>query len=292
MKKISMLLVAVMLVGVLAACGSKEDATTTPAPTTTPEATTSTDNSKLADGSYFAQEDTFSKDGWKYMVELDVKDGKVSNVNWTAANKNGGMDKKALDKAGKYGMKEKAKAQAEWYEQAEKVEKFLIEKQDIKALTVKGDGKTDAVSGVSITVSDFAKLVEKALAAGPVAKGPYKDGAYHAEQKDFKDGWKYTVDLTVVNGKIVAAGWDAVNKDGGDTKKKLSADGKYGMKEKGKAQAEWHEQAIKAEQALLEKQDPKAIVVKEDGKTDAISGVSITVADFFTLAEEALSTAK
>jgi major membrane immunogen (membrane-anchored lipoprotein) len=298
MKKLSMLLSAVMLVSLLAACGSKDEAatTSTPAPTTAPAATADAGAKAgtLADGNYFAQADKFDeKSGWKYMVSLEVKEGKITDVNWTGAHKNGGMDKKALDKAGKYGMKEKGKAQAEWYEQAEKVEKFLIEKQDVKAITMDDKGKTDAVSGVSIGVSDFAKLVDKAIAAGPVAKGAYKDGAYHAEQKDFdpKSGFKYTADLTVVNGNIVAANWDAVHKDGGDTKKKLSIDGKYGMKAKG-ASSEWHEQAAKVEAELLAKQDVKAIAVKEDGKTDAISGVSITVSEFTTLVEEALSSAK
>lgn len=300
MKKLSMLLSAVMLVSLLAACGSKDDAATTPAPTTTPAATpaaTADAGAKtgaLADGNYFAQEDKFNeKSGWKYMVTLEVKDGKITSADWNGVHKDAGQDKKALDKAGKYGMKEKGKAQAEWYEQAEKVEKFLIEKQDVKAITYNDKGNTDVVSGVSIHVNEFVQLVEKALAAGPVAKGPYKDGAYHAEQKDFdpKSGFKYTTDLTVVNGNIVAANWDAVHKDGGDTKKKLSIDGKYGMKAKG-ASSEWHEQAAKVEAELLAKQDVKAIAVKEDGKTDAISGVSITVSEFTTLVEEALSSAK
>ncbi|TCZ76350.1 FMN-binding protein [Paenibacillus albiflavus] len=294
MKKLSMLLAAIMLVSVLAACGSKaNDEASTPAPTTTPAASSDVAQGTLADGNYFAQEDKFEDSGWKYMVEIEVKDGKIANVNWTGANKDGGMDKKALDKAGKYGMKEKAKAQAEWYEQAEKVEKFLIEKQDVKAITFDDKGKTDAISGVSISVNAFAKLADQALAAGPVAKGPYKDGTYHAEQKAFdeKSGWKSTADVTIVNGQIVAANWNAVHKDGGDDKKKQSIDGKYGMKAGG-ASAEWHEQAALVEAELLAKQDPAKIAVKEDGKTDAISGVSIHVSDFMTLVQEALASAK
>jgi major membrane immunogen (membrane-anchored lipoprotein) len=190
-------------------------------------------------------------------------------------------------------MKEKGGALAEWHEEAQKAEQFLIEKQDPKAITMNADGKSDAVSGVTMAVAPFAELAEKALAAGVVQPGPYKDGAYHAEEADFdKTGFKFSVDLTVLNGNIVAANWDGLSKDGGDTKKKLSQDGKYGMKEKGNALAEWHEEAAAAEKFLIEKQDPSAFALKDDGKTDAVSGVTITVSPFVNLATKALEGAK
>ncbi|WP_201769239.1 FMN-binding protein [Fervidicella metallireducens] len=193
-------------------------------------------------------------------------------------------------------MKQIGKAQSEWHEQAEKAEAYLLEKQDPTAIKyTDAEGHTDAISGVSIHVMGFFKLAEKALANGPVQRGPYKDGTYHAEQENFdaKTGWKETVDLTVINGNIVAANWNAVNKAGGDDKKTQSEKGVYAMKEKGKAQSEWHEQAAKAEAYLLEKQDPTAIKYTDaEGHTDAISGVSIHVMGFFKLAEQALSQAK
>jgi hypothetical protein len=64
------------------------------------------------------------------------------------------------------------------------------------------------------------------------------------------------------------------------------------MVEKGGAQAEWHEQAKAAEAYLLEVQDPTAIEYTDDeGHTDAISGVSIHVIEFFDLVEKALADA-
>lgn len=289
MKKLSLMMASVLAVSMLAGCG----AATQPAPdkkTETAAPANATDK-KMADGVYYAQQKNADAD-WNYAVVLDVKDGKITNVNWTGISKDAGPDKKTLSKAGKYGMKEKAKAQAEWHEQAEKVEKFLIEKQDPAAIKVDNEGKTDAVSGVSIKVNDFTALVTEALAAGPQQPGPYKDGAYHAEQPEFEKDWKYTADFTVLNGNIVAANWNAINEKGEADKKTQSKEGKYGMKEKAKAQAEWHEQAAKVEQALIEKQDPAAITVNNEGKTDAVSGVSIKVSDFVKLAEEALKDAK
>lgn len=127
------------------------------------------------------------------------------------------------------------------------------------------------------------------------AEAKYKDGTYVAEGASFEEasGWKDTVTLEIKDGKIVSANWNGVHKDGGDDKKTQSANGKYGMKTIGKAIAEWHEQAALAEAYLIEKQDPTAIKFTDaEGHTDAISGATIKVSAFFTLAEEALNKAK
>ena len=53
--------------------------------------------------------------------------------------------------------------------------------------------------------------------------------------------------------------------------------------------APWFEQAQAAEAHLLDIQDPTAIeYTSDEGHTDAISGATIHVVEFFTLAEEAL----
>jgi len=252
----------------------------------------------LKDGLYFAQDAGFGSSGWKAQVVLTVKSGKVTAANWNAvSNLAGAMDKKAYDKAGKYGMVKFGKAKAEWYQQAEKVEAHLVATQDIAfAKYTNAEGATDAISGASIHVKEFFDLVKKATAAGPVAKGPYaKDGWFYAEQAAFdaKTGWKDTVLVTVVNGRIVDVVWNGISSD---TKKKSkiveSATGKYGMVKLGKAQAEWHEQTARAEAALVAAQDPAKIKVTAEGKPDAISGVSLAISDFLKLAVEALKSAK
>lgn len=299
MKRIMILLLALVLVLSLGACGKKEETTTTPevkpdetvkeeAPATAaePEKT-----SELKDGTYFAMDDAFADNGWKSAVTLKVEGGKIVAADWNGVNKKAGVDKKTFSKEGNYGMKEKGKAQAEWHEQAEKVEAYLVEMQDPTKIEYKdNEGHTDAISGVSIHVNDFFELAKKALDKGPIEMGSYKDGAHHAEAPEFVNGWKETVDLTVLNGHIVSAYWDGINEENPElTKKAASADGSYGMKEKGKAQAEWHEEAEKVEAYLLETQDPTKIEYKDDkGTTDAISGVTVGVKGFFELAKEAL----
>lgn len=120
----------------------------------------------------------------------------------------------------------------------------------------------------------------------------FEDGVYFAEEDGFSErtGWKYMVILEVENGEIVEATWEGANRDGGTSKVTRSRSGEYGMVENGGAIAPWFEQAAAAEEYLLETQDPTAIeYTDEEGHTDAISGATIHVIEFFTLAEKALA---
>lgn len=289
-KHLALLMTLLLAASALAGCGAKQ--AETPAPATTPAATT--EAAKWADGMYYAQGDTYDeKSGWKSTVLLEVKEGKIVSANWNGISNKIGVDKKTASQTGLYPMVEKGGAKAPWHEQAANMEKFLIEKQDPKAITLNAEGKTDAVSSVTISVGDFATLADKALSAGPATAGAYKDGTYHAEGKDFdaKTGWKGTVDIVVANGNIISVFWSGVNKEGND-KKAASMEGKYPMVEKGGAKSPWHEQAAAAEAFLIEKQAVDAITVNGEGKTDAIASVTIAVSEFTQLATEALSAAK
>lgn len=299
MKKfINLGLVLVLVISLLAGCAGDKPAEQPAASEQENKETASTEapkeEAKYEDGIYFAQDDNFSpQSGWKAVVTLEVKDGKIVTADWNGAHKNAGVDKKTASKEGLYPMVENGGAKSPWHEQAAASEAFLLEKQDPTAIEYSDDeGHTDAVSGVSIHVKEFFTLAEKALANGPVERGQYKDGAYHAEQEAFneKSGWKDTVDITVINGNIVAASWNGVHKDGGDDKETKSVNGEYVMTEGG---TPWHEQAMAAETFLVENQDPAAVQYSDDaGHTDAISGVSINVKGFFGLAQEALAGAK
>ena len=156
---ISLVLVAGLFVG----CGSNENKAAK-----NNKATTEASNkeAKYEDGIYFAQGENFAEEsGWKSVVTIEVKDGKIISADWNGAHKNGGADKKTQSKDGNYKMVEYGKAQAEWHEQAEKAEAYLIEKQDPTDIKYsKEDGKTDAITGVSIHVNSFVQLAEEALA--------------------------------------------------------------------------------------------------------------------------------
>ncbi|NLJ40813.1 MAG: FMN-binding protein [Clostridiales bacterium] len=142
MKKVlSIILISVLAISLLTACGSK-----------------------LKDGSYTAEEADFDDySGWKDNVTVEVKDGKITAVDWNSTHKDGGKDKKTSSKDGDYGMVAFGDAVAEWHEQAEKVESFLIEKQDVDAIKLDDEGKTDSVAGVTMIVGGFVDMVKDAL---------------------------------------------------------------------------------------------------------------------------------
>lgn len=249
------------------------------------------DLAKIKDGVYFAQGDDYSKSGWKEQVAVEVSKGKIVRVEWNGvSNIAGAADKKAFAAAGKYGMVKASKIKAEWDAQAKAAEAYLVKTQDINLLKFSADGKTDAISGATFTVSEFFTLAKAALASTPVAKGAYKDGWYYKETGAFdKSGWKETVLITVVNGTLVDVVWNSIPKDAAKKSKILeSISGGYKMNAKN---GEWYVQAKRVEAAIVKAGDPSKIAMKADGKTDAISGVSIT-ANAVGLAIEALKSAK
>ena len=233
-------------------------------------------------GVYFAQEESFPKSGWKYNVTLVVKNNKIKDVIWNGSNVNAGDDKVAMSRSGRYGMEAKGGAIAPWWKQADAVEKALKRSQDINSINISDSaGHTDAVSGATIKVLPFVNLVKKALAAGPVGYGPYKDGTYHAEAASFSKSWKYFVDVTVSSGYIVSVRWDAMNEKGGKTKDQMSRDGEYGMVANGGAMAPWWQQAEAVEMNVIRTQNVD--------KVDAVSGASIGLDPFYSLLNQALA---
>ncbi|SEU29841.1 FMN-binding protein [Paenibacillus sp. NFR01] len=303
MKKASIILASAMVLGtLLAGCGNNNNnaannaaATNAPAESAAPatnagNAAATAETGKYQDGTYYGTADADAETGWQSFVILTVEGGKITNVDWDGFNtKTAGDLKKKFSEDGKYGMKAGG-ASAEWHEEANAAAAYLVEKQDPDAITLTDDGHTDAVSGVSIHVADLVTASKAALAAGPTQLGPYKDGGYFAEgEMDAESGWKSTVAITVAGGNVVAANFSGVNA-AGDDKKQYSIDGKYGMKAGG-ASAEWHEEIALAEKYFLENKGA-APALKDDGTTDAISGVSIHVGEYFSLAEKALEGAK
>lgn len=95
--------------------------------------------------------------------------GKITSVflDTTYTTKDGQTTTKKTLKE-QYGMKEGngagyGSSQWEWYEQAENLEKAVIEKQGIDFLKVDEDGYTDAVSGCTMRVDALTKALEDAL---------------------------------------------------------------------------------------------------------------------------------
>ena len=241
---------------------------------------------ELKDGTYEAKADAPDNNGFTDVVTVTVKDGKIAEVNWEAVGADGST-KSVLSENGEYVMTEDGLT---WKEQAEALAKAVVENQSLSFLNLDEQGKTDAVSGVSISIGGFTALAEKCLkeAAGITQTLELKDGTYEAKAEAAdNNGFIDQVTMTVADGKITEVNWEAVGEDG-SKKSVLSESGEYVMTEDGLT---WKEQAEALANALIENQSLDFLQVNEQGKTDAVSGVSISVGGFISLAEKCMNEA-
>ena len=241
---------------------------------------------ELKDGTYEAKADAPDNNGFTDVVTVTVKDGKIAEVNWEAVGADGNT-KSVLSENGEYVMTEDGLT---WKEQAEALAKAVVENQSLSFLNLDEQGKTDAVSCVSISIGGFTALAEKCLkeAAGITQTLELKDGTYEAKAEAAdNNGFIDQVTMTVADGKITEVNWEAVGEDG-SKKSVLSENGEYVMTEDGLT---WKEQAEALASALIENQSLDFLQVNEQGKTDAVSGVSISVGGFISLAEKCMNEA-
>jgi len=129
------------------------------------------------------------------------------------------------------------------------------------------------------------------LAASLVACGSsagYKDGTYTADGTEFHNGWKDHVEVTISGGKITSVVYNPVGEEGGD-KATASKEGNYVMTDNGPL---WHEQAESFAKYVVDNQGVDKLVLNDEGKTDAISGVSISLNGAADLVKQCLEQAK
>lgn len=117
------------------------------------------DNATFTDGTYTAKAEPDSN-GFTEEVNMTVKDGKITEVSWDAVLEDG-TKKSVMSENGEYVMTEDGPT---WKEQAEALADALIKNQSISFLTTNAEGKTDAVSGVSISVGGFISLAADCMA--------------------------------------------------------------------------------------------------------------------------------
>ena len=246
----------------------------------------------LADGTYEAKAAEASN-GYTDQVTITVADGKITEVNWEAVAEDGSL-KSVLSENGEYVMTEDGPT---WAEQSKALADALIENQSLSFLNPNAEGKTDAVSGVSISVNGFIDLAAQCMmqAAGlegtsaePEASAvTLADGTYEAKAVEASNGYTDQVTITVADGKITEVNWEAVAEDG-SLKSVLSENGEYVMTEDGPT---WAEQSKALADALIENQSLSFLNPDAEGKTDAVSGVSISVNGFISLAQQCLDQA-
>lgn len=241
----------------------------------------------LQDGKYRIEALEFDEKGYKDVVDMVVSNGIITELVWDEIDENG-SGKAKLSMEGAYVMTETGLT---WAEQAELLAGYVIKNQTLGGLDRNDEGKIDTIAGVSISINGFVDLTERALRAagqGNSSTVALKDGSYLAEGAGFDEkGYKDQVKMTVKDGKITALTWDNIDQDG-NGKLKLSMEGEYVMTETGLT---WAEQSELLAKYVLEHQSLSGLNPGEDGKTDSISGVSISINGFISTVEDALKQA-
>ncbi len=236
----------------------------------------------LNDGEYEAS-GAADENGFVPTVKMTVSGGKITAVTWEETNAEG-KTKSEMSENGEYTMTEDGLT---WAEQSKALANALIESQSLSAFPMDENGKTDAVSGVSISIAGFVNLAEQCMKEASGEVKPLNDGEYEASGAADENGFVPTVKMTVSGGKITAVTWEETNAEG-KTKSEMSENGEYTMTEDGLT---WAEQSKALANALIESQSLSAFPMDENGKTDAVSGVSISIAGFVNLAEQCMKEA-
>lgn len=117
------------------------------------------EGAELSDGTYEAKTSEPDSNGFTEVVTLTVKDGAITEANWDAVTEDGSK-KSVMSENGEYTMTEDGLT---WKAQAEALAEALIENQSLSFLTTDAEGKTDAVTGVSISVNGFIDLATQCL---------------------------------------------------------------------------------------------------------------------------------
>jgi major membrane immunogen (membrane-anchored lipoprotein) len=159
-KKASILmLILIMAMMTFTACASAP-ATEEPAPSEEPAAT------GYMDGTYYAEQPDFSAEtGWKDNATVTITDGKISSVVLNATNVDSTKgDKLSAVAAGQYDMVGQAGAIAPWDQQAKAIQDYIVSTQDTTSIAFDADGKSDAITGATISYGHFFDLVNEALA--------------------------------------------------------------------------------------------------------------------------------
>ncbi len=148
-KKLSVLALALVMMTSLAACGgSKEEPTTK-----TTEPTTKTEEpaaGALKDGTYVGDGPAGE---WTDKVTVTVAGGAVTDIVWDAVNA-AGDTKLTLGDA--YGMP--------WYNHSKAMTDYVKAGNDPATLAFNAEGKTDAVSGCTVSANGFVAAYTAALA--------------------------------------------------------------------------------------------------------------------------------
>lgn len=171
MKKIILGLLTLTLSFCLAACGgngttssmnsstgsdassgmitSSDNSSSGQASSTEDSSGTNGENTVLKDGKYTAEGKNYDDEGYKPYVELTVKNGKITEIDCDAIDKDGDFKKDEDD------MKS-------WVDKIMLFEKEVVAK-GLEKIKFNDDGTVTGIDGMDLNVGEYSKLIEEAI---------------------------------------------------------------------------------------------------------------------------------
>lgn len=154
--------ITLLSVAAMTGCSGKDkasEATATPVATVAPTATVEENTSSLLNDGTYTKTAEEAENGYTYEMTMVVTDGAITSLTYDGTNEEG-ASKAQLSLDGEYVMTEDGLS---WAEQSELLANYVIEHQSTDGLTTNEEGKTDAITGVSISIGGFTSFAEALL---------------------------------------------------------------------------------------------------------------------------------
>lgn len=260
-KKMGLTLAVLAVVVVLTACGS---------------ATPNT-------GDFYQAMGQTEQNGWTYYVAFEMDGTDISSFTFDAVQLKT-QESRSKAKLATMGLYNLAPGNVgEWDVQAKLIEEYIIKNDGVNTITFNEDGTSDAITGATIKYGEIIELMNQAIAAGPVEKGTITDAVYFGQMPTGdEDMSTYQVAYFVNHDVILGVHLDGtIIQDNVQVfKTDLAAAGEYVLDPT--ATASFLQQLSTLEDFIIKNQGFTNVVVNDEGRTDGITGATISIDGFIS----------
>ncbi|MHA7880017.1 MAG: cytochrome b5 domain-containing protein [Saccharospirillum sp.] len=255
---------------------SAASAEVTPIATTTESVAASA--GAVLDGSYYAETEPDGR-GWIAVLEFTVKNGQIVSA---------GFDEIQRNEEGQVTQRKSSDLNyADRWRNVSGISQLSAYPALARQLMNSGsvDG-VDALTGATSAHSSFSALADELLAgrrALPVATAAgYRDGTYYAESEPSSRGWISIIELSVLEGHLVSARYDEVQRDeDGTITQRKSADYNYAER--------WRRVSGVSQLSAFPAYENQLVESGRVDQVDALTGATSAHESFQSLAEQALA---
>lgn len=278
------LILAVSMSFILVACGGDDQPDANNDNDTNNNTTEVEQNKVIAgaamqDGTYTLEEKDLDDNGWKVSMEITVEDGKIVSSDYDYTNEEGQL--KSEDEGYQEAMSDKVGVGPQ---------EFIKQLNDGLVATQNAQ-EVDIVTGATSSSEAFINYAQQLIQAAQNGdtetivihnQSPLQDGEYSLEEKNIgSTGWKFVMNMTVADGKIVESDYNYLNADG----EFKTDDEEYQKTMTEKAGIGPQDFIPQLNEALVETQDPAQIDVVS-GATHSAEAFKIYAAQLVNAAQK------